>query len=295
MLLKDIHIPTVAFRPDPEAANPWFRINRVDRMVNYFQKEFLVPHRKGYYFLALVREGCSRHWVDMVPYRLLPNRVYFTIPHQVHLKEESMPLTGTVMSFGEDFLSLEENGFLKSLPLIQNPHNGHELVLSEADVAFMEDLTDKILAEYRTRQSWQQGMLSAYVRVLLIFLSRLYTEQFSHIEPSSDRGLLKRFLASIDENFLERHEVASYAELLHISPGHLGDVVREQSGKPAIAHIHERLVMEARRMLFHSERAVKEIAFELGFEDASYFNRFFKRLTGQTPAIYRATLREMYH
>ncbi|HTJ13259.1 MAG TPA: AraC family transcriptional regulator [Dinghuibacter sp.] len=295
MLVKDIHIPTVSFRPDPEARNPWFRVNRVDRVVHYLQKEFLAPHRKDYYFLALVREGCSRHWVDMVPYELLPNRVYFTIPQQVHLKEEAKPMTGTVIGFSEDFLSLEENGFLRGLPLIRNPHNGHELRLSDGDVAFMEDITDKIIAEYRSRQSWQQGMLSAYVRVLLIFLSRLYTEQFSSLEPSSERLLLKRFLACIDQHYIERHEVAAYAELLHISAGHLGDVVREQSGKPAITHIHERLVMEARRLLFHSERAVKEIAFELGFEDASYFNRFFKRLTGQTPAIYRATIREMYH
>jgi AraC-like DNA-binding protein len=53
--------------------------------------------------------------------------------------------------------------------------------------------------------------------------------------------------------------------------------------------------LEAKRLLFHSERSIKEIAFELGFEDASYFNRFFKRIAQTTPAVYRSATREMYH
>ncbi|HTN39338.1 MAG TPA: helix-turn-helix domain-containing protein, partial [Arachidicoccus sp.] len=60
-------------------------------------------------------------------------------------------------------------------------------------------------------------------------------------------------------------------------------------------HIHERLVLEARRLLFHTDNTLKEIAFDLGFAEASYFNRFFKRETGITPAAYRANIREMYH
>jgi len=83
--------------------------------------------------------------------------------------------------------------------------------------------------------------------------------------------------------------------MLNISAGHLSEVVKEQSGKPAIAHIHERLILETKRLLFHTDQSVKEIAFRLGFEEASYFNRFFKRIVGDTPLTYRNTIREMYH
>jgi len=72
-------------------------------------------------------------------------------------------------------------------------------------------------------------------------------------------------------------------------------VVKEQSGKPAIVHIHERLILEAKRLLYHTDQSIKEIAFNLGFEEASYFNKFFKRLTQQTPLQYRGTIREIYH
>ena len=83
--------------------------------------------------------------------------------------------------------------------------------------------------------------------------------------------------------------------MLNISAGHLSELVKAQSGKPAIKHIHDRLVLEARRLLFHTSKSSKEIAYDLGFSDASYFNRFFKRETAITPNDYRNQIREMYH
>jgi AraC family transcriptional activator of pobA len=61
---------------------------------------------------------------------------------------------------------------------------------------------------------------------------------------------------------------------MNVSAGHFSDMVKIKSGKPAIKHIHERIVLEARRLLFHTNNSLKEIAFDLGFSDASYFNRF---------------------
>jgi AraC family transcriptional regulator, transcriptional activator of pobA len=137
-------------------------------------------------------------------------------------------------------------------------------------------------------------MLAAYLTVMLTYLSRIYTEQFESGQPSVDKLLLKRFQVKIEEHFRVMHQVSEYASLLNVSAGHLSEVVKAQSGRPAIAHIHERLILEARRMLFHTQHSLKEIAFDLGFSDASYFNRFFKRETNATPAEYRASSREMY-
>lgn len=65
--------------------------------------------------------------------------------------------------------------------------------------------------------------------------------------------------------------------------------MKAQSGKPAIKHVHERLVLEARRLLFYTDQSLKEIAFGLGFSEASYFSRFFKRETDLTPLAYRTS------
>jgi AraC-like DNA-binding protein len=259
-----------------------------------YQSDLLVPHRKAYYLLVFVKQGHSRHWVDMVPYEIKNNTVYFTVPSQIQVKEESKPMWGTSLAFTSEFLALQENAALSNLPLILNPQNGHELRLTDVDVAFVEDVLDKLYAEYRTPGEWQQRMLSAYMTVLLTYLSRLYTAQFSSDESAPDKLLLKKYQAKINECFRERHEVSEYASMLHMSAGHLSEVVKAQSEKPAIAHIHDRLVMEARRLLFHTQQSLKEIAFDLGFSEASYFNRFFKRETGLTPAEYRTSIREMY-
>jgi AraC-like DNA-binding protein len=287
-------IPIYAFEPHRASGNQMFRIDKIDSIVNYRRSDFLVPHRKDYYFMAFVKKGNSRHWIDMTPYDLKSNTFYFTSPHQVHLKEEAARLTGIGLSFNNDFLASDKDGSLRELPIIQNPYNGHELALNTQDLQFVEDILEKTLLEYAAKHAWQHTMLSSYMKVLLVYLSRLYMEQFREQEPSANRMLLKRYLSKIEQSYTEQHEVAAYAEMLNISAGHLSEMVKEQSGKPAIAHIHERLILEAKRLLFHTDHAIKEIAFHLGFEDASYFNRFFKRLTGHTPVYYRSNFREMY-
>jgi AraC-like DNA-binding protein len=230
----------------------------------------------------------------MIPYVLKPNTFYFTAPHQVHLKEEMPPLTGIGLSFNSEFLATDNDGSLKSLPIIQNPFNAHELALDATDRKFVEETLEKLLAEYEARSSWQHTMILSYMRILLVYLSRVYLLQISDGVQGENKVLLKRYLSKIEESYKQLHEVTDYASLLNISPGHLGDVVKEQSGKTAITHIHERLALEAKRLLFHTDHVIKEIAFTLGFEDASYFSRFFRRMTGHTPQTYRDKFREMY-
>jgi AraC-like DNA-binding protein len=255
---------------------------------------FLVPHRKDYYLFVLVRQGSSRHWIDSIPYTLSPGTFYFTVPQQVHLKEEMRPMQGLVLRFTEEFLQLEENRGLRELPLLQNPAGGHELSLTAADLAFVGDTLSTMLVEFRGSDPWKNHMLAAQLRVLVIYLSRLYTAQFG-IAANGERRLLREFQGLIDRLYREEHEVAGYAARLHISPGHLNHRVKEQSGKTAIHHIHARIVMEAKRQLLYSNLTVKQLGDHLGFEDPAYFNRWFKRLTGKTPMRYRADIREMYH
>lgn len=287
-------VPVYALEPDEVTGSRQFRVYQYEGSLPN-QADLLIPHRKDHYLLVFIRRAGSRQWIDMTPYVLKDNTIYFTGPNQVIVKEELNQLWSTGIAFTGEFLSLQENASLTKLPLVQNLQNGHELRLTDADVRFVEDLLSKIRVEYQQPGQWQQRMLTAYLTVLLTYLSRLYTEQFTGNDTSVDRLLLKKFQAKIDTHFQQWHEVADYASMLHISAGHLSEVVKNQSGKPAIKHIHERLVLEARRLLFHTPHSLKEIAFDLGFADASYFNRFFKRETGVTPADYRANIRKMYH
>lgn len=290
----NLQVPVYSLEPDGIAGNRHFRVYNFEGTLPN-QSELLIPHRKDHYLIVFIRRADSRQWVDMTPYILKDNTIYFTGPNHIIVKEEFKELWSTGIAFTSEFLSFQENASLSKLPLIQNPQNGHELLLTEADINFVEDMLVKINMEYQQPSEWQQRMLTAYLTVLLTYLSRLYTEQFRESDTSADKLLLKSFQAKIDERFRELREVGDYASMLNISAGHLSEIVKTQSGKPAIKHIHERLVLEARRLLFHTSNSLKEIAFDLGFADASYFSRFFKRETSVTPAEYRASIRKMYH
>jgi len=287
-------LPVYSLTPDSLTGNKDFRVYNFEGNLPD-EADLLLPHRKNHYLIVLMRKGGTRQWIDMTPITLKSNTVYFYVPNRIIVKEGTDKLWATGIAFTKEFLSLQENASLAKLPIIESRHSGHELSLEPKDLLVVEDLLAKINVEYLNPGEWQQRMLTAYLTVLLTYLSRLYVEQFKGLDLSADRVLLKSFQSKINECFKELKEVGDYASQLNISAGHLSEVVKIQSGKPAIKHIHERLVLEARRMLFHTDNSLKEIAFDLGFSDASYFNRFFKRETEVTPAEYRSKIREMYH
>lgn len=293
MLPLDQQVPVYSLASQAAPGGGLFQLTRTEGRTAH-RADMLVPHRKDYYLLVVARRGGNRHWVDMTPYVVQDNTLYFTGPGQLHVKEQVQATWATSLAFTPEFLALQPDASLAQLPLLRNPQRGHELLLKAADVAVVEDLLARLEAEHQRPGEWQQRMLSAYLLVLLTYLSRLYTEQFPGGEPSADTLVLQRYRARIEECFREQHEVGAYAALLYLSAGHLSEVVKAQSGRPASAHLHERLVLEARRLLFHTQRSIKEIAFDLGFADASYFSRFFKRQTGLSPAAYRTSSREMY-
>lgn len=254
--------------------------------------DFLAPHRKNFYFLVVMRRGGGRHWVDMRSYSQQANTAYFTAPHQVRLLEEATPFAGTVLGFTAEFLGRDHPAGGAALPLLAPATPGYELRLQAADLAFLEPVLAHMLAEYQQQRPWRLEMLRADLRAVLIHLSRLCQQQYT--TPTPEPTLLEKFTALVETHYPARHRVAQYAELLHLSPGHLNERVRQLSGQPALAHIRARLVLEAKRYLFHTSLSAAEISFALGFDDPSYFGRFFRRDTGHSPAAYRAATREMY-
>lgn len=292
VISSDKNIPIYNLQPDVTG-------NRHLRIYNFEgtlpdRADLLVPHRKNFYLLAFIRQGDGRQWIDAVPYMLKSNTVYITGPDQVIVKEEYRKLWSTGIAFTKEALLYNGAVGTDKLPVLQNINRLHELVLTNADIRFIEDSIVRVTNEYNTPGEWQHQMIAAHLTVLLTYLSRLYTQQQQIKASTPETGLLENLRAKINENYYRFHEVADYAAMLNISAGYLSETVKVQSGQPAIKHIHEKLVLEARRLLFHTGTSVKEIAFSLGFADASYFTRFFKRETGTTPDGYRTATREMY-
>ncbi|MEL7232995.1 MAG: AraC family transcriptional regulator, partial [Chloroflexota bacterium] len=128
----------------------------------------------------------------------------------------------------------------------------------------------------------------------LIRAQRLFTRQHTFADASSGGSLVTNYIRLIDLHFMQKQRVREYAAMLGVTPGHLTDTTNEKLGMSAGHLIQRRVLLEARRLLTYSEENVGEIAFKLNFTDPSYFARYFRRETGQSPTTFRAEIREKY-
>ncbi|WP_134554862.1 helix-turn-helix domain-containing protein, partial [Pseudomonas aeruginosa] len=98
---------------------------------------------------------------------------------------------------------------------------------------------------------------------------------------------LSAFSQLVERHFREHLGIDEYARRLGISPAHLNGVARRLSGQTALGIVHQRLLLEAKRDLVYTAMTVNEIADRLGFSEPAYFTRFFKRLSGVSPSVFR--------
>ena len=131
-------------------------------------------------------------------------------------------------------------------------------------------------------------LLRAILYEVLVTLNRWYAAEHGTGPDTQASPLVFRFLKLLENDLRREHQVAHYADHLGITPGHLSHLTRSHLGLSAGALIRSRLLAEARRLLLYSDLPAREVGYELGFEDPSYFSRFFKRGTGRAPSTYRA-------
>ena len=138
---------------------------------------------------------------------------------------------------------------------------------------------------------FSQQLLRTQLDVVLQYASRAYHRQFP-VAPASSPDLLSRFEALL-ATYLDQATtqplptVQHFAEALHVSPAHLGDVLRTHTGQNAQQYLHHALLEKAKALLLGTSLSIRETAFQLGFENPSYFSRLFKNKTGLTPASFR--------
>lgn len=128
-------------------------------------------------------------------------------------------------------------------------------------------------------------LLKTYLRAFCIII----TEQINLQDPSiNDRQRIQKLVSLIEEHYTVEKDTGFYADQIKVSAHHLNDIVRLSRGTTVKKMIAQRLVLEAKRELSFGALTVKEIAFKLGFSDASYFSRFFKKHTSQNPDGFKA-------
>ena len=150
----------------------------------------------------------------------------------------------------------------------------------------MED----IFEEHAGRGFARAQILRSLTGVLLGHVARSLADEISLSGGQDTSGLYERFIALVEEHFLDHWPVAAYAEALGISPTHLSRVARAAVGQPASHIVEDRMIREARRNLVYTNLPVSQVAYMLGFNDPAYFSRVFANATGMAPREFRSRI-----
>ncbi|MBO9728054.1 MAG: AraC family transcriptional regulator [Chitinophaga sp.] len=244
-------------------------------------------HRHEFYTLGISGAKPGVHMVDFRHIDMPPYSMFLLSPWQVHMPTDWARSADDVylISFMPDFLPAG----MPSLPIcMENP------VTPDAE-SFKEiwHLCEQLYREYTQRKALLQPVLQHYVALLLTLFMRYLPE--NNTVRSLQPELLTRYQELMETHVLSWSSSGDYARALHVTTDHLNEVVKQETGQTASALLAARRILEAKRMLLHSTQGIKEIAWHLHFNEVTYFNRFFKQHTGQTPVAFRIASREMYN
>lgn len=191
--------------------------------------------------------------------------------------------TGVLIRFHPDVLLYEVNEFSMEVDKLFTEQENFSLLCVEPPLGRTLDQVLQLLQEeYATERN--VVLLRALLKVFLLKLIHQQSRQF--MEQDFDQKRVYQFLQLLEQYFKEEKSVAFYADQLNITSKRLNQILKKKTHRTIRQCLHERLVAEAKHQLILSERTIKEIATDLGFDDHSYFSRFFKKMTGLTPETF---------
>lgn len=253
-----------------------------------------VPHRHNYFVIVWVKKGKGTHFIDLEKFELQNDTVYCITPGQVHLLKQDGPTEGYVISFTADFMGMEESNLdLLFNTGLFNAFSRSPVIKVDADVKDeMEDAVRRMLKEYANFFLLRSEILRGYLKIFLIYLTRQFEKTNQQPAQSRNIELMRKFLSLIEKNYAQKRMVTDYAEELVVTPNYLNEVVKKISGFPASHHIQQRIVLEAKRQAAFSNVTMKEIAYNLGFDDTAHFSKFFKNASGMSFTDFKKNLQE---
>jgi len=250
-----------------------------------------VAHRHDFFELVWLQEGHGNVRCDLQDYACSPNTLLIFSPGQVHAWRFEVEPIGVIIGFSPEFIAInnEHPGLLAKMPFLYPQFVDPILQLSESEATQIDRLIEQFGQLDRRAAPGQDDMVRGFLLILLSYMRQLFAEHHaaSPRSPGENELLVQRFRVALEEHVPQLVEVGEFANLLNVSRTHLNNCLRRNIGRSASDLIHERMLLEAKRRLLHSTRTVAEIAYELHFQDPSYFGRFFRKYTGVTPGDYR--------
>lgn len=258
--------------------------------LSVFHEKQTEIHRDDHYMFIVQKKG---HFILEVDFKIIELKgpsLCFVAPGQIHQYIEQkdndgwflFTEAGSVSELYQEILDLHQ-WLCQSIPIEEND------VIFDLLSAFEKTEKDKTLHAFPVEQSLTDTAIG-------VIISRISELPMPRLQHSAQRYTITRqFKKLISEHFKRTKQVQQYAQLLTITPLYLNEAVKQVTGYPASFWIQQKILLEARRLLFYTSMDVKQIAFELGYDDPVYFSRFFKKGTGITALEFRAKNQDLSH
>ncbi|MCG2462797.1 AraC family transcriptional regulator [Flavobacteriaceae bacterium F89] len=276
---------------NPQTGNLAFKLSQFegDNPFDHIQ-------RMNYYSLIWVKKGKGNARTDFSEHEFNDNKLFSFAPYQPFMLEVQGDFKATVINFHPDFFCIYKhhkevacNGVL-----FNNIYNPPFIQIDDLTKITFENVIEQIRLEIQNPALAQYELLISYLKIFLITASRLKTEQQPELQQATtgkeEPFILQNLKNYIEQHFKTKHTASDYADILAISPKALAKLTKTYFNKTLTDLISERIVIEAKRELYLTNKSVKEISYELGYNDEYYFSRFFKKNAEVSPQIYRETV-----
>lgn len=232
--------------------------------------------------------------IDEVPYHFKSNHILPIMLNQSFAFERPQDIVA--WQFNREFYCIVNHdaevgcvGFL-----FFGPSPTMFVELSVDDLRRLNEMLESFDEEFTNNESIKGEMLRNLLVQLIIKITRLAKKQYVGAEAISEEkfNLIRQYNLLVEIHFRQQHQVQFYAALLNKSPKTISNYFALYSKKTPLQVITERLITEAKRLFYYTDKSVKEIAAELGFDEVAHFSKFFKNNTSQNPSELRKAVQQ---
>jgi AraC-like DNA-binding protein len=252
-------------------------------------------HKHTFYHVMLFTEGAGTHTIDFKTFTVKPYQIYFMIPGQVHSWQFEGHVDGYILNFSPTFLHslLLRPDYVEQFPFFSGDVDEAVINLPEGLHKPATSIFEGLLRESEQRERLSVDMIQVLMLQLFILVGRLSFDKDASRANAYSYALVKNFQKLIEKNYRTLKLPKDYAERLFVTPNHLNAICNSVLGMSAGEVIRNRIILEAKRLLTNQGSTISGIAYELNFADNSYFTKFYKKYTGQTPEEFRKGLRQL--
>ncbi|MCK9205683.1 MAG: AraC family transcriptional regulator [Salinivirgaceae bacterium] len=267
-----------------------FEIISITDLYHLNKNMLTAPHRADFYQILWIQQGSPTHFLDFNPLKIEPNSILFVPKDCVHIFDSVGEYDGQVILFTDNFFYKDSNDlkFLQSTILYNDLFDVSQININPSSNLFsaLFRLMEEEIKNHN--DNYQHDILKNILHSFLLFAERERKKQgFKEVKSGADLDYLILFKDLLEKNFRNHKSVSKYAADLSVSEKRLNKVTSQILDKTPKQLIDDRILLEAKRLLAHNNASIKEIAFNLGFEEPTNFIKYFRKHTRNTPTEFR--------